>query len=251
MAKNKQNKKSKTKSTKKAVIQKVVVEEEENESTENEIEKLTLETLDAISDGEEGGEMDENEEWNAEARALRQAIADGSFDNLGKTSKSSKKEQEQSMELDDNSSANEEEDEEEEEEETEEERASIELEKSKTQIKALQTVTMELTTATSRLPWPERYDITPDTPLPFGKKDEEGNVIHIHDDLKREVIFYNTALEAVHAGRQQFEDLKIPCTRPEDYFAEMVKTDGTYAYLLLLRGFITLFWYMYTRIYRL
>ena len=247
MAKNKQNKKSKTKSTKKAVIQKVVVEEEENESTENEIEKLTLETLDAISDGEEGGEMDENEEWNAEARALRQAIADGSFDNLGKTSKSSKKEQEQSMELDDNSSANEEE----EEEETEEERASIELEKSKTQIKALQTVTMELTTATARLPWPERYDITPDTPLPFGKKDEEGNVIHIHDDLKREVIFYNTALEAVHAGRQQFEDLKIPCTRPEDYFAEMVKTDGTYAYLLLLRGFITLFWYMYTRIYRL
>jgi len=57
---------------------------------------------------------------------------------------------------------------------------------------------------------------------------EEGLPIEVHDDLKREVAFYNLALEAVHAARQQCETLGMPFTRPEDFFAEMVKTDGKY-----------------------
>ena len=52
------------------------------------------------------------------------------------------------------------------------------------------------------------------------------HVVDIHDDLKREVAFYDTALEAVHLARGECERAGIPFTRPDDFFAEMIKTDG-------------------------
>ena len=208
----------------------VVDDEEQYQEKDNDDEqKLTLEVLDAISDEED--DDDENMEWDAEALALRQAIAEGAFDNIGK--KLSKKVKTKvGMETEEVSyeSNDSDDDDEEEEKEEDNEKESNEQDvntNNKTNNKALQTVTLELTTAKAKLPWAERYDVTPSTPLPCGKKDDDGNVIQVHDDLKREVAFYNLALEAVHAGRKKCEEVKMPFSRPEDFFAEMVKTDGT------------------------
>lgn len=47
----------------------------------------------------------------------------------------------------------------------------------------------------------------------------------INDDLKRELEFYNQALYAAKEGRRRVLAAKVPFSRPEDFFAEMVKTD--------------------------
>ena len=93
--------------------------------------------------------------------------------------------------------------------------------------KALSVVAAELTSIQSKLPWAETFVIVPPTPLPFGENgDPESNPLDIHDDLKREVAFYNTALEAVNLARPKCQEFGIPFSRPEDFFVEMVKTDG-------------------------
>lgn len=85
------------------------------------------------------------------------------------------------------------------------------------------------------LDWLERMDIT------CSEKPEEGtvvdgdevtegvtsdvNVIDSSDDFKREMSFYNQALECTLAGLKKLKGLEVPVSRPEDYFAEMVKTD--------------------------
>ena len=53
------------------------------------------------------------------------------------------------------------------------------------------------------------------------------NPLGIHDDLQREVAFYDVALEAVLEAKVLCHKAGIPFTRPDDFFAEMVKTDGT------------------------
>jgi rRNA-processing protein EBP2 len=95
--------------------------------------------------------------------------------------------------------------------------------------KALAVVTAELAASHSRLSWAETFVVVPPTPLPFGENgNPELNPLDIHDDLKREVAFYNTALEAVHQARSLCKEANIPFSRPEDFFAEMVKTDGMF-----------------------
>ena len=96
--------------------------------------------------------------------------------------------------------------------------------------KALASVTNTLLTEHAALQWPEKFDIVPSTPLPFGTLDAEGQPIMVHDDLKRELAFYNLALDAVHLARQECNKFDIPFTRPDDFFAEMVKTDGKWLY---------------------
>lgn len=92
--------------------------------------------------------------------------------------------------------------------------------------KALSVVAAELSAVHSKMPWAETFVVVPPTPLPFGENgDPESNPLDIHDDLKREVAFYNTALEAVNLARPKCKDAGIPFTRAEDFFAEMVKTD--------------------------
>jgi len=93
--------------------------------------------------------------------------------------------------------------------------------------KALSVVTEELKAAKAGMPWGETFAVVPPTPLPFGENgDPESNPLDIHDDLKREVSFYNMALEAVKEGRDKCREANIPFSRPEDFFAEMVKTDS-------------------------
>jgi Eukaryotic rRNA processing protein EBP2 len=123
--------------------------------------------------------------------------------------------------------------------------------------KALAVVTAELVASHSHLPWGETFDVIPPTPLPFGEKpDPESGTspLDIHDDLKREVAFYNCALEAVHEARTRCKKANIPFSRPEDFFAEMIKTDGkwsskitmcavaVYNYLLILSLVLQITW---------
>ena len=60
------------------------------------------------------------------------------------------------------------------------------------------------------------------------ENNQEDEYVDVHDDLKREVAFYDNAMEAVRIARKQCEHAGIPFTRPEDFFAEMIKSDGEY-----------------------
>lgn len=94
-------------------------------------------------------------------------------------------------------------------------------------LKALVAITAELEYNFSKLHWQETFVVVSNTPLPFGKEhgDPETNPLDIHDDLKREVAFYNNALETAELAKQKCEQCSVPFSRPDDFFAEMVKTD--------------------------
>lgn len=47
----------------------------------------------------------------------------------------------------------------------------------------------------------------------------------INDDMKREEAFYKMALETAVIARRQILKAKVPFSRPNDYFAEMVKNE--------------------------
>ncbi|CAG9324005.1 unnamed protein product [Blepharisma stoltei] len=47
----------------------------------------------------------------------------------------------------------------------------------------------------------------------------------LQNDFKRELVFYNTALENAKTGIKQLGELNIPIWRPSDFRAEMFKTD--------------------------
>ncbi|KAK9468537.1 eukaryotic rRNA processing protein EBP2-domain-containing protein [Lipomyces arxii] len=55
--------------------------------------------------------------------------------------------------------------------------------------------------------------------------DEPTTVADANDDLNRELAFYNQALAAVSKGRSALKKENVPFSRPEDFFAEMVKSD--------------------------
>ena len=103
--------------------------------------------------------------------------------------------------------------------------------------KALKLITQEYKTSRKMMPWAETFDVSPRRPLPFGPNNKEGNPLDIHDDLKREVAFYDLALEAVIIAKRNCKDADIPFSRPEDFFAEMVKSDGKSFFI----NFLTLY----------
>lgn len=223
-------------------------------------------------DGEEVVGGDDDDEFKAEAEALRRAITEGAFDNVelsGKGAGATKKKKEETKKgrkkvkeedenesdddekeeegtgagpevaLEDDSSASSSDDDEEENGGDGKGRKSGAAPGAapSQSSRALRIVADELEQRQSRLPWAERYDVVPATPLPFGKKDGEdddeeeaedgegGGPVDVHDDLKREVAFYNAALEATHDARTRCRDAEVPFDRPDDFFAEMVKTD--------------------------
>lgn len=53
----------------------------------------------------------------------------------------------------------------------------------------------------------------------------ESEIKDIYDDTERELAFFKQGLHAAIEGRKRLLALKIPFTRPDDYFAEMVKSD--------------------------
>jgi rRNA-processing protein EBP2 len=265
MAKNKSNKKGKSP---KAAVK----------------EQKRIVTMEALEEGASSDdEMPPEEEWTKEARALRQAIAEGAFDKLitdkneadddesieevvldkdgndGNDEDDDDDEEEEDEEMvaddddedeevdqeeqeasdGDDSDASEEKgdlkklvaseatdsEEEDEEEEDEDEEDTIDM-RNAVSAKALSVVTEDLAAVNNSKPWAEKLAIVPPTPLPFGEEGQAGTTLDIHDDLKREVAFYDMALESVLEARIQCTDAGIPFSRPDDFFAEMVKTDG-------------------------
>lgn len=68
----------------------------------------------------------------------------------------------------------------------------------------------------SKLPWVEFLDTT-GVPL---------ELENVHDDLKREVAFYNHTLASVRLAKDRLKREGVAYKRPEDYFAEMLKSDA-------------------------
>lgn len=259
MAKSKVNKKSKSPKA----ASKQPKEQDKNER---------LVTMEALAEGASSDdEMPPEEEWNKEARALREAIAGGAYDHLLKDADKNKDDDSiEEVELGDNDDENDEDSEddaeeekeeiedgddaseadeseageemgdlkklvadgasdseEEDDEEEEEEEDDSPERRNIVSHKALSVVTEELAGVTNSMPWAEKIFIIPPTPLPFGLEDgASGTPLDIHDDLKREVAFYDMALEAVVEARVKCKQSGILFSRPEDFFAEMVKTDG-------------------------
>lgn len=50
-------------------------------------------------------------------------------------------------------------------------------------------------------------------------------VVDVNDDLARETFFYERALESANECVRKLKDLGVPVRRPDDYYAEMVKSD--------------------------
>ncbi|KAG0165250.1 rRNA-processing protein and EBNA1-binding protein ebp2 [Apophysomyces sp. BC1034] len=66
------------------------------------------------------------------------------------------------------------------------------------------------------LPWIETLTVTSSKPV---------EVEDVHDDMARELAFYQQALEAVHIAREKIQEAGVPFSRPDDYYAEMLKSD--------------------------
>ncbi|KAJ3158970.1 rRNA-processing protein and EBNA1-binding protein ebp2 [Geranomyces michiganensis] len=69
-----------------------------------------------------------------------------------------------------------------------------------------------------KVPWIETMSVTSPAPLDLAPTD-------VQDDLKRELAFYKQALHAAEEGRKHVRAAKVPFSRPDDFFAEMVKSD--------------------------
>ncbi len=67
-------------------------------------------------------------------------------------------------------------------------------------------------------PWVEILADTTPEPCSLSKDD-------VHDDLKRELTFYQQALTTAVEGRRQIKAAGVAFSRPDDYFAEMIKSD--------------------------
>lgn len=199
-----------------------MVEVDDQEEAKSSSRKVTLEMIEAMSDEDNDSNLeDEQSEWAAEAKALRQAISEGAFDNIVDSSNGNSKEEKRLQNVE---KINNEEEISDNDDSSEDDEAAKKMANSK---RALTSVTSEISRAQASLPWAERFDITSTTPLAFGKPNspEDLETIDVHDDLKRELQFYNMALESVHQGRNECEKHKIAFSRPDDFFAEMVKTD--------------------------
>ena len=66
------------------------------------------------------------------------------------------------------------------------------------------------------LPWIETLTVTSSKPI---------EVADSKDDMARELAFYQQALEAVKIGREKVLAAGVPFSRPDDYFAEMIKSE--------------------------
>ncbi|KAJ3123722.1 rRNA-processing protein and EBNA1-binding protein ebp2 [Nowakowskiella sp. JEL0407] len=74
------------------------------------------------------------------------------------------------------------------------------------------------------VPWIETMVITTKTrTLPASDPDELKSFVR--DDLKRELAFIQQALYAAEEGRKKIVSLGVKFSRPDDYYAEMVKSD--------------------------
>jgi rRNA-processing protein EBP2 len=211
------------------------------------VKKSMLEAVEAMSSSDEGSVDKNNKAWNAKAAALEKLIKDGVYDKLadkknaesddesveevvlGDESESEVEEEEKTTEqiekkksknaaikeIKDGKDSDVEEEESDEESDDDSKEGLFDLNS-----KALLAKTEELRAEKKGFPWAEKFEIIPSTPLPFGTVDPETGVkIDVHDDLKREVAFYDIAMEAVEEARTKCKENGIPFSRPDDFFA--------------------------------
>lgn len=74
-----------------------------------------------------------------------------------------------------------------------------------------------------QLPWSKHSFIEHQSVL--SAEPAETKIKDIYDDTERELAFYKQALDAAKQARATLLKLKVPFSRPVDYFAEMVKSD--------------------------
>ena len=86
----------------------------------------------------------------------------------------------------------------------------------KNNIPALQKALKSIQLPYTKLPFSTYQSITSTQPV---------SISDPNNDLEREAAFYQQSLDAVRRGRAQLLAEGAPFTRPQDYFAEMVKTD--------------------------
>ena len=73
-----------------------------------------------------------------------------------------------------------------------------------------------IATSLSTLHFSEHQVITTSTPV---------SIPDVNDDLTRELAFYKQCLDAANEARKLLRKEGVPFSRPNDYFAEMVKSD--------------------------
>lgn len=74
-----------------------------------------------------------------------------------------------------------------------------------------------------QLPWAQHSFIEYQSII--SSENASAGIKDIYDDTERELAFYKQALDAAKQGKAALLKLKVPFTRPLDYFAEMVKSD--------------------------
>ncbi|KAG8437073.1 hypothetical protein GDO86_007956 [Hymenochirus boettgeri] len=82
----------------------------------------------------------------------------------------------------------------------------------------------------NELPWVERLDVTTEpvgnsAGQNGGQTSLDTSDINAEDDFQREMCFYRQAQAAVLFALPHFHRLNVSTKRPDDYFAEMAKTD--------------------------
>ncbi|KAF6014889.1 hypothetical protein HII12_001307 [Brettanomyces bruxellensis] len=74
-----------------------------------------------------------------------------------------------------------------------------------------------------RIPW-EKYQFDESQAITYTTR-VESQITDLYDDTERELQFVKQGLDAATEGKKKLLALKIPFSRPADYFAEMVKSD--------------------------
>ncbi|XP_015909727.1 probable rRNA-processing protein EBP2 isoform X2 [Parasteatoda tepidariorum] len=74
--------------------------------------------------------------------------------------------------------------------------------------------------------WSEKLDISINNVSNDEDKSKETSGSSADDDFQREMSFYNQALAAVSKAFKRLKKLGVPTKRPDDYFAEMAKSDA-------------------------
>ncbi|CAO3590185.1 unnamed protein product [Absidia cylindrospora] len=69
------------------------------------------------------------------------------------------------------------------------------------------------------LPWIETMEVTSTKAVEIPEDDNQD------ENMVRELAFYQQALEAARIARDKFRELDVPFSRPNDYYAEMLKSD--------------------------
>lgn len=72
----------------------------------------------------------------------------------------------------------------------------------------------------------EKEDLEWEDTMAISLGEDVEQVENVDDDLQRELAFYKQALVAAQTAAKNFEEQGVQWKRPEDYFAEMVKSDA-------------------------